>query len=75
MTKLAARPLEEPHASRLRADDPARERILAAHREALRAGAPDYTDPATGLYVFTAASLAERGTCCDTGCRHCPYVD
>jgi len=24
--------------------------------------------------VFTAAFLAERGTCCESGCRHCPYV-
>jgi len=38
------------------------------------AGEPGYLDPDTGLFVFTAATLAERGTCCDTGCRHCPYV-
>jgi hypothetical protein len=24
--------------------------------------------------VLTAAELAARGTCCDSGCRHCPYV-
>lgn len=33
-----------------------------------------YKDPATGLLVFTAGYLWERGYCCDTGCRHCPYV-
>jgi hypothetical protein len=27
-----------------------------------------------GLYmVFTAAYLLKRGTCCGSGCRHCPY--
>jgi hypothetical protein len=48
--------------------------VLAAHAAAVAAGAPRYCDPITGYGVFTAAALAERGTCCDTGCRHCPYV-
>jgi hypothetical protein len=26
-----------------------------------------------GLLVFTAAFLQRRGTCCESGCRHCPY--
>jgi hypothetical protein len=55
-------------------DHPNRDEVLAAHRAALAAGAAGYTDPATGLFVFTAGYLADRGTCCDTGCRHCPYV-
>jgi len=25
------------------------------------------------LFVFTAAYLRERGYCCTSGCRHCPY--
>ena len=33
-----------------------------------------YVDPETGLFVLTAAFLADRGTCCARGCRHCPYV-
>jgi len=37
-------------------------------------GRPTYTDPATGFEVMTAATLVERGWCCDLGCRHCPYV-
>ena len=45
----------------------------AAHERAVRAGADGYDDPETGLFVFTAAYLAARGTCCDSGCRHCPY--
>ncbi|HEY6429384.1 MAG TPA: DUF5522 domain-containing protein [Acidimicrobiales bacterium] len=48
--------------------------MLAAHQAALDAGRDTYRDPASGLNVFTAAYLARRGTCCDTGCRHCPYV-
>ena len=27
-----------------------------------------------GLFVFTAAFLAKRGYCCESGCRHCPYL-
>jgi Family of unknown function (DUF5522) len=48
--------------------------IRAAHDAAVDAGEPGYLDPETGLFVFTAAFLIERGTCCDSGCRHCPYV-
>jgi uncharacterized protein DUF5522 len=71
---LAARPLAEPAPERLADDDPWRDAILAAHARALDEGAPGYGDPETGLFVFTAAYLADRGTCCDTGCRHCPYA-
>jgi len=24
-------------------------------------------------FVFTEAYLRERGYCCESGCRHCPY--
>jgi Family of unknown function (DUF5522) len=72
--ELAARALEDPHPSRLSDDHPRRAEILALHRQALSAGEAGYDDPVTGLFVFTAAYLAERGTCCDSGCRHCPYV-
>jgi hypothetical protein len=33
----------------------------------------DYDLDPDGRYVFTAAYLAARGTCCRSGCRHCPY--
>jgi hypothetical protein len=72
---LSARPLEEPHPSRLAADHPRRAEILAAHVTAIREGHPGYLDPVTGLYVQTAAEHARRGTCCESGCRHCPYFD
>ena len=47
--------------------------VVSAHAEATDAGEPGYADPFTGLFVFTAAYLEARGTCCDSGCRHCPY--
>ena len=33
----------------------------------------DYSVDPDGLYVFTTAYLLARGTCCRSGCRHCPY--
>lgn len=71
---VAERGLDEPHPDRLTADHPAREAVLAAHRAALASGAPGYLDPVSGLWVMTARYLADRGTCCNTSCRHCPYV-
>jgi Family of unknown function (DUF5522) len=49
------------------------EAIRRAHDAAIAAGEPGYLDPETGSFVFTAASLAANGTCCQCGCRHCPY--
>jgi Family of unknown function (DUF5522) len=66
--------LAEPHHDRLSPDDPAYPEILEAHAEALRRGADTYVDPRSGLTVLTAGYLARRGSCCDSGCRHCPYV-
>lgn len=33
----------------------------------------DYYFSEDGFMVFTAAYLLKRGTCCQSGCRHCPY--
>jgi hypothetical protein len=33
---------------------------------------PDYCIE-NGLLVFTAAYHLKRGSCCGSGCRHCPY--
>jgi hypothetical protein len=71
---LADRPLSTPSVTRLPVDHPRRDEILAAHGTALAAGAAGYPDPESGLFVLTAGWLAARGTCCDNGCRHCPYV-
>jgi len=70
----ADRPLDEPHPDRLGATTPGRDAILAAHRAALDRHDDTYVDPRTGYQVFTARYLLDRGTCCDTGCRHCPYL-
>jgi len=71
---LADRPLTEPHPDRLAADDPAFPQIIRTHADALAAGVDTYVDPGTGFTVLTAAYLARRGHCCESGCRHCPYV-
>jgi hypothetical protein len=71
---LADRPLTEPHRDRLSPDDPAFPQIIRAHADALASGADTYVDPRTGYIVLTAAYLARRGHCCESGCRHCPYV-
>jgi hypothetical protein len=75
LARLAQRSLEEPHPSRLALDHPGRAEVLAAHSRALAVGEAGYTDPTTGLFVFTAGYLAARGTCCERICRHCPYFD
>ena len=71
---LDDRPLTRPAGQRLPEGTPGRAAILAAHARALEAGENMYADPVTGLFVLTAKYLADRGTCCGRGCRHCPYV-
>lgn len=63
-----------PHPSRL---NPARvdyATIMAAHDAAITANEATYRDPATGLLVLTVRTHLDRGTCCESGCRHCPYL-
>lgn len=71
---LAPRPLTEPHPDRLPPRSRHRDEVLAAHALALEQGEVGYRDPVTGLFVFGARYLADRGSCCERGCRHCPYV-
>jgi hypothetical protein len=76
---MAAAPLrdrwrDEPHTRRLRPTHPHRDEILRRHAAAMERGAPVYTDPVSRLSVFTADFLASRGWCCNSGCRHCPFV-
>lgn len=47
--------------------------IMAAHDAAVALDLPTYRDPATGFQVWTSHTLLARGTCCGSGCRHCPY--
>ena len=43
------------------------------HDEASRNRETFYLDPETGLAVFTEFGLRQRGSCCWSGCRHCPF--
>lgn len=43
------------------------------HDEACANQQRSYVDPETGLTVFTKLYHLDRGTCCGSGCRHCPY--
>ena len=47
--------------------------FAAVHKTACERGESTYIDPATGYSVFTAVAHNERGWCCGSGCRHCPY--
>ena len=73
-TVPAPRPLTQPHPERLAPDQPRYDEILSRHAAALETGNSGYIDPLSGLFVLTAAFLADRGSCCDKGCRHCPYL-
>lgn len=66
--------LATPHPDRLTPHHRRFGEIIARHATAVAAGESCYADPDTGLTVFTAAFLAERGYCCESGCRHCPFV-
>jgi hypothetical protein len=72
--ELRADHLAIPHPRRLPPDHPGRAEILRRHADAVAQRRPTYPDPVSGLSVFTAAFLAARGWCCESGCRHCPYV-
>jgi hypothetical protein len=64
-----------PHPRRLSEHHPQRDEILRRHGAEQERGMPTYADPVSGFSVFTADFLASRGYCCESGCRHCPYVD
>lgn len=68
-------PLSDPHPDRLDRGHARAEAALAAHRRALVDGADGYVDPITGLFCFTAGYHWDKGTCCELGCRHCPWLD
>jgi Family of unknown function (DUF5522) len=64
-----------PHHERLDPREPRYVAIMDAHHRALQTGEDGYIDPTSGLFVLTARALWSRGSCCDQGCRHCPYAD
>lgn len=47
--------------------------IEEIHQEACEREEAFYIDPLTGYQVFTEYHHIERGYCCNSGCRHCPY--
>ena len=49
------------------------EDFFKLHQEACARGETFYTDPSSGLLVFTELAHQKRGKCCGSGCRHCPY--
>ncbi|XP_005073501.1 uncharacterized protein C1orf53 homolog [Mesocricetus auratus] len=51
----------------------AEQHIAELHRAACAAGQLSYVDPATGYVVFTRLAHLQRGACCGSACRHCPY--
>ena len=55
----------DPVDSEADAEQPRREAVL-------QEGLDYYIE--NGLFVFTATFLLRRGYCCDSGCRHCPYL-
>ncbi|MBM3669902.1 MAG: hypothetical protein FJW97_07815 [Actinobacteria bacterium] len=64
-----------PHPSRLAPEHAHFDVIMDAHARACADGSPGYLDPITGLFTMTADYHLQRGTCCDNGCRHCPYLE
>ncbi|XP_006834239.1 PREDICTED: uncharacterized protein C1orf53 homolog [Chrysochloris asiatica] len=51
----------------------AERRIVELHAAACAAGQLTYVDPATGFVVLTQLAHLQRGECCGSACRHCPY--
>jgi iron complex transport system substrate-binding protein len=47
--------------------------VTELHAQACARKQPTYVDPKTRYDVFTADFLRQRGYCCGSGCRHCPY--
>ncbi len=64
-----------PHASRCNPSREDYDDIIAAHEAAVQNNESLYRDPRTGLMVLTVAAHLARGTCCESGCRHCPFLE
>ena len=71
--KASPNPNAKPSPSPSSGLTPAELAIEEAHLSACRAGQSTYNDPATGYTVFTEAAHRQRGKCCGSKCRHCPY--
>ena len=47
--------------------------IERCHQQAITRNQNAYIDPITRYQVFTSNFLLQRGWCCASSCRHCPY--
>ena len=47
--------------------------VKELHDKTCKEGKSFYLDPETKSTVFTRNFLLERGHCCESSCRHCPY--
>lgn len=63
-----------PAPARFSPEHPRFAEVIELHERSITLDTYGYRDPSTGLLVFSAKYLWDRGFCCDTGCRHCPYV-
>jgi len=43
------------------------------HDDAVERGDDFYVDPDTQAFVFTEVYHRNRGECCGSNCRHCPF--
>ena len=75
MTKNNKEKITIPGSKKLNKSDPFYKDIVKAHKKAFVNDEMTYTDPKTGLIVFTAAYHLKRGYCCGSGCRHCPFSE
>ncbi len=64
---------QNPAPDRLHGGSSSFDSVMAEHDASIAAGADGYLDPRTRYFVFNAGYLKDRGTCCDSNCRHCPY--
>jgi len=62
-----------PSLDKLSSKNPFYKEIINTHEEACRNKEDFYFDPETGYTVFTAYYHLKRGSCCGSGCRHCPF--
>ncbi|MEY3367337.1 MAG: hypothetical protein RI973_492 [Bacteroidota bacterium] len=56
---------------RTKAEEQLRQETSGSPKRSLTEGTDYYLE--NGCFVFTAKFLKERGYCCKSGCRHCPY--
>ncbi|XP_030583182.1 uncharacterized protein C1orf53 homolog [Archocentrus centrarchus] len=70
VTAMSARGENDLCAAKFTEEEMAIHRI---HRQACAAKKQMYVDPSSGYKVFTEHAHLQRGKCCGSVCRHCPY--